>query len=693
MSYNVNFTNNSKQPITVNDLSINNTDTSLSFIGKNYPAYAQFVGENFLHLLENFASTTEPSNAVEGQLWYDTSVSTLKIRDGGSRWVEASGIKRSNLEPTFASPGDLWFDTAVQQLFLYNSANKWVLIGPQFDEANFTGFKTERIVDKATNIEKSVVSIFSNNSRVAIYSTYEFSPKISIPGFGTIKQGVTLSTADFNNTGTVSTKYWGSAEKADALVVGNAVVPAASFVRVDTANTLNFPLTVRNSNGITIGGSLESSLNSSSTGLSITHTAGGSIFLRTTGVTTGATSVITATVDNKVGINTETPAVALDVRGDATVSGATTLRDLTVTGTTALNTVQLAGVSSSAEKFTFGPESYTSGVKSIIEPGTTEKFDIGSSSKKFNAVHADTVNATILNVNSINLSSGSFVGNVLGSATSLATAANFSINGELSSNTIQYNGSGSTVTFTTTIKKTFVSAKPRVNTVQGNDRFLIYRPSSINEPAGSELGSYNQISQTDLFSAVSKVPTGVILPFAGDTPPADYLLCDGAVVSRTGYAKLFSVIGTKYGAGNGSTTFALPDFRGRVGAGYNEMNNSTYYPGIAAPAAVSRNPGANAIASSGGDYQKTLTVNNLPQHEHDMKGSAGTQYYAINDNNVTPPDAGGFLAQGPSASSDAQYLPSSGKIKGVVSSDLSQPINIMNPFLTINYIIYTGGAA
>lgn len=58
------------------------------------------------------------------------------------------------------------------------------------------------------------------------------------------------------------------------------------------------------------------------------------------------------------------------------------------------------------------------------------------------------------------------------------------------------------------------------------------------------------------------LPPGTVLPFAGAVPPTGWLLCDGSNVSRTTYARLFAVIGTTYGAGDGSTTFRLPDLRG-----------------------------------------------------------------------------------------------------------------------------------
>lgn len=60
----------------------------------------------------------------------------------------------------------------------------------------------------------------------------------------------------------------------------------------------------------------------------------------------------------------------------------------------------------------------------------------------------------------------------------------------------------------------------------------------------------------------SGAPVGAVMPYAGSTPPAGWLLCDGSEISRTNYARLFSVIGTTYGAGDGNSSFNLPDYSG-----------------------------------------------------------------------------------------------------------------------------------
>lgn len=69
-------------------------------------------------------------------------------------------------------------------------------------------------------------------------------------------------------------------------------------------------------------------------------------------------------------------------------------------------------------------------------------------------------------------------------------------------------------------------------------------------------------------------PTGAVTPFAGASAPDGWLFCFGQVVSRSTYAALFAALGTAYGAGDGSTTFSLPDFRGRVPGGKDDMGGT-----------------------------------------------------------------------------------------------------------------------
>ena len=84
-----------------------------------------------------------------------------------------------------------------------------------------------------------------------------------------------------------------------------------------------------------------------------------------------------------------------------------------------------------------------------------------------------------------------------------------------------------------------------------------------------------EYSDASLVSGGSLVPTGVVNPYAGATAPAGWLLCFGQAISRTVYSTLFTAIGTTYGVGDGSTTFALPDMRGRAVAGQDDMGGTS----------------------------------------------------------------------------------------------------------------------
>ncbi len=103
-----------------------------------------------------------------------------------------------------------------------------------------------------------------------------------------------------------------------------------------------------------------------------------------------------------------------------------------------------------------------------------------------------------------------------------------------------------------------------------------------------------------------EVVTGAILAFGGTAAPSGYLLCDGSVVSRTTYAALFSAIGTNYGVGDGSTTFGLPDLRGRAPIGTGQGSGLT-----------NRTIGQNVGAET-----HQLTLAQMPSHSHTINEPA-----------------------------------------------------------------------
>lgn len=99
------------------------------------------------------------------------------------------------------------------------------------------------------------------------------------------------------------------------------------------------------------------------------------------------------------------------------------------------------------------------------------------------------------------------------------------------------------------------------------------------------------------------LPTGSLIAVAMGSAPTGFLLCQGQEVSRTTYATLFSKIGTTFGAGNGTTTFNVPDLRGRVPVGVDE--------------GAGRLSANNALGNAAGEQSHVLSVAEMPSHNHE----------------------------------------------------------------------------
>lgn len=156
-------------------------------------------------------------------------------------------------------------------------------------------------------------------------------------------------------------------------------------------------------------------------------------------------------------------------------------------------------------------------------------------------------------------------------------------------------------------------------------------------------------------------PTGVVLPFAGSTAPSGWLLCNGATISRTTYATLFGVIGTTYGSGDGSTTFLVPDLKGRVPAGKEETASRLTTAGSGINGAT--------LGATGGAETHTLTTAQMPSHSHGLTNTSGF--------------TGSGSAAGVSSTSNNRLTPTVGNTGGDGAHNNTQPT------IVLNYIIKT----
>jgi microcystin-dependent protein len=707
MSYKITFTelnNPNKPPITVMDQSLD-TSTSLTFVGKNYAGYAQPLAEDFLHLLENFASpaTTPPINPVQGQLWYDNTNNLLKVYDGTS-WNPSGAIKKSSTQPSTANTGDLWVNILTSQLYTYSGAN-WILVGPQFSSSSQTGPVAEEIFDTA-NQTHYVVTLYSANSRVAIVSTDSFIPKVALTGFPVINKGINLYGTTDPLTVTTTAGLWGTASNASALLVNNTSVSASNFLRSDVVSVSNAKLIIQSNDGIVIGA--DKSFQIKTTGAIsqfFSNTSGNKVEFLLVDGNNSTNTVVHIDPTGKVGINNQSPSAALDVigsikaTGTATISGNLTLgANLNVAGSSVLTgNTGINGILNLSPS-TAGP---------AILPSASLQYDIGSNTARFRNIYAE---------NFVGNFSGTFAGYVTGaidgSATQLANPTIFKLQGDVTSNTILFNGASAdgTATFSTIIGNSFVTSKPAATdsstlTSAFPDQMVVYQQGTQ---------SLVQMSKTTFFNHVPLVPVGCMFPFAGtaDKVPSGYLLCDGGEVLQTTYNLLYKVIGYTYSNGTpagllGVGTFKLPDLRGRFPLGADNMNNNIQVPSGSGPTVPTVSTTANRVSDTSasnigsgspstvgpGSSKISLSVSQLPQHTHNLK-TAADQFYVSGDS-ATSSDTDPNTRPGyglSSTTAGGRGLNNAGPVQDPTTGATvtGQAINIMNPYLTINYIIYTG---
>jgi len=732
MSYQVTFTdstNPAKPPITVADQSLN-SQTSLTFVGKNYAGYAPIVATDFLHLLENFAADHAPSNPIEGQLWYDNTsgVHLLKIYDG-TTWTAAGSVKKSpsSQQPPPANSviGDLWADTTNSQLYIFTGSN-WVLVGPQFSQGTLTGPQVENIID-TLNVSHSVVTIYSNNTPVVIISQDSFTPKSTITGFISFNKGINLytDTGDLGLETGSSAGIWGTAQQATSLVYNGTPVVATNFLRKDIADVSSFPISVRANGGITVGSALSVSLVTDNVGNGVLYnnSSNKSMSIRVTQSNVPYTALyIDSSLKVGIGKNNSSPQATLDVIGQVNIGDDTAsslLGRLLVNGTSdvgALSTglgdpggasIQTLGGLSVAKSTKLGDDTTVNGqlylnwidgvtgipkTGSALLPVTTGIYDIGSASLSFRNIYASSFVG-----NFTGTFTGTLQGNISGSAARLASATEFSLAGDVASSDGGTAFTGQTVDgraiLNTVISPDFISTKSAATDSFLTDQLLVYRSNS----------GLVSMSKSVLFNHIPQIPVGIIFPFAGSASavPTGYLLCDGSEVLTSAYPTLFSVIGYTYKASvslQGLGTFGLPDLRGRVPLGKDDMDNQNEIPSNDGTGTLINAGGGSAnrvsditgktLGTGSGLQQVTIQTRNLPDHKHNLSSNAA-QYYAPGLPSGVP-DPAAIPSYGLPNFSTGSGLPNSGGVIPDQNTTLGNALNVMNPYLTINYIIYTG---
>jgi len=177
-------------------------------------------------------------------------------------------------------------------------------------------------------------------------------------------------------------------------------------------------------------------------------------------------------------------------------------------------------------------------------------------------------------------------------------------------------------------------------------------------------------------TGIEGIPTATIIPWSSGSVPTGYLECNGAAVSRSTYSALFAIVGTTYGAGDGASTFNVPDLQDKCVV--SKSNNK----------ALASTGGADTVTNSGNvggsTANATLSTPQLASHSHPGSGNANAPgRYFNNNNNYSYTNA--FKGNGTTGNTGS----GSGHSHNMSANFTGDATSVVQPYLTILYIIKT----
>lgn len=631
MPYTINHANTDQPAITVADQSLNE-ETSLKFVGKNYNGYAKSIAENFLHLLENFANDVAPANPTVGQLWYDNNFGAtlrrpqLKLFDG-TNWVPASNVFKDVTKPTGPTVGDLWVDISKQQLYIYSgSSNTWLLVGPQFSTGSSTGPVADKVYDTSDNPHNIIKFM------VGVIRDETVTPAIVDPQVAAIMSFTSFTPkATIPGFSTINVGLNLSTSSSSSKMWGTAYQADNLLVGTTTVPAANF---LRSDAASTTNYKFTIA---SKDGLSI----GTSSITDLGNTTTGATVLHNKNADSQIILRIGDTSRTLGYRDSVAITTTNISLDaglVDVTGN--VSTTGSLTITSIADSSSLGSGSLkTSGGVSIAKKlnvggtvtiaGTTSAASINPSSTDMYTLGVPGTRWDSIQARNVTADRfyGTLEGNLVGTIVGSASSLTTPTNFQIVGD-VESQAVASNGDGSPVTFSTVLTQNAFTSRGALDPDSSLYDEILINRPTVG----LKRIRKETFISNIPLVPIGAIMPFAGSVPPAGYLLCDGSARLIANYQRLYAVIGRTYSPAPSTTEFNLPDLRGRFPLGRDSMNNDN--PLDTGPDRVT---GADTLGASGGT-ESSLAA-----------GTGGT-------------------------------IPTTGAAK----------INVMNPYLTINYIIYTG---
>lgn len=374
MSYTLKLTNGTTL-LTLADQQTDGISTSITLIGKNVNAYGAVLNDNFIKLLENFSNSTEPTNPLVGQLWFNTLEQRLYYYNNSLQFKPVGGPIVAPQQPTDMVTGDLWINSNARQLNFYDGANL-VTVGPQYDYTKGKSGVLVEIVKDSGNTDRPVSILYSNSATLGVISNSQFTVRADFTaslGLSIVNAGITLLPGiQFYGTAT-------SAASLSGISVNNLIVSTSI-----SQQSLNSSLSIFNNSGLSIGANEDLQLYVANTSNQrIATLAIGSVqdFTLVTQTQSNANipCLYFSSSTGYLGVFTNTPQVNFDVNGNMQVRG-----NLTVVGT-------MTSVSKVSSQFTntfvelgYSSSTYTDIIAAgggILLHGTTSKtflWDFGN---------------------------------------------------------------------------------------------------------------------------------------------------------------------------------------------------------------------------------------------------------------------------------------------------------------------------
>ena len=342
MSYRINKTNGDLI-VELADGTIDTTSTDVTLVGRNYRGFGELFNENFVKIVENFASSGEPNNPLQGQLWYDTALQRLKIYNG-TEFRTAGAPVVSSTQPDLVE-GDIWIDSRNKKLYFYdgNAAGNITLVGPAYDDAQGkSGIEVESTID-ISGQEQVIVKFYVANQLAFVLTNDNFrlAGRNKIEEYPDDPNDLVVPARQLFQKGfnPVNSELWfrGTAETANGLVddEGN-IRTTASFIPSDRDGETIGSITIKNSQGLALGidDTIYSRLRTVGTSTVFgTRQSATDLILQTRQGNADINSFFIRGSDSSIGINTTSPTATLDVNGSLTVRQNTVIDgDLTVNG-------------------------------------------------------------------------------------------------------------------------------------------------------------------------------------------------------------------------------------------------------------------------------------------------------------------------------------------------------------------------